>query len=73
MLADAGLIVGEKRGRWVWWCVVPERVQDLRDIAVALGTGSRLSATSGMAACGDEQDGAQPEQREPDRREDRGE
>lgn len=30
-LADAGLIVGEKRGRWVWWRVVPERVAALRD------------------------------------------
>src|ERR1700729_2412234 len=24
VLADAGLIVGEKRGRWVWWRAVPE-------------------------------------------------
>ena len=31
VLADAGLIVGEKRGRWVWWRVVPERVEALRD------------------------------------------
>src|SRR6478752_2066581 len=23
VLADAGLITGEKRGRWVWWSVVP--------------------------------------------------
>lgn len=30
-LAEAGLIVGEKRGRWVWWRVVPERVEALRD------------------------------------------
>ena len=30
-LADAGLIIGEKRGRWVWWRVVPERVAALRD------------------------------------------
>ncbi|MGQ0824898.1 MAG: ArsR/SmtB family transcription factor [Actinomycetota bacterium] len=29
-LAEAGLIVGEKRGRWVWWRVVPERVDALR-------------------------------------------
>ncbi|HEX7276935.1 MAG TPA: metalloregulator ArsR/SmtB family transcription factor [Acidimicrobiales bacterium] len=29
-LADAGLIVGEKRGRWVYWRVVPERVEALR-------------------------------------------
>lgn len=30
LLADAGLIVGEKRGRWVWYRVVPERVAQLR-------------------------------------------
>jgi ArsR family transcriptional regulator len=30
-LAEAGLIVGEKRGRWMWWKVVPERVSALRD------------------------------------------
>jgi len=29
-LAEAGLIVGEKRGRWVWWRVVPERLDALR-------------------------------------------
>jgi ArsR family transcriptional regulator, arsenate/arsenite/antimonite-responsive transcriptional repressor len=29
-LAEAGLIVGEKRGRWVYWRVVPERVDALR-------------------------------------------
>jgi ArsR family transcriptional regulator, arsenate/arsenite/antimonite-responsive transcriptional repressor len=29
-LADAGLIVGEKRGRWMWWQVVPERLDALR-------------------------------------------
>ena len=30
-LAEAGLIVGDKRGRWTWWRVVPERVSALRD------------------------------------------
>lgn len=29
-LADAGLIAGEKRGRWVYWRAVPERLADLR-------------------------------------------
>src|SRR5689334_17591894 len=29
-LADAGLIVGEKRGRWMWWRVVPERLALVR-------------------------------------------
>ena len=28
ILADAGLITGEKRGRWVWWSVVPGRLAD---------------------------------------------
>jgi ArsR family transcriptional regulator len=35
VLADAGLIVGEKRGRWVWWSVVPERVDALREALLA--------------------------------------
>ena len=30
VLADAGLITGEKRGRWVWWTIVPGRVADVR-------------------------------------------
>jgi ArsR family transcriptional regulator len=30
VLADAGLIVGERRGRWVWWRVVPERMAAVR-------------------------------------------
>jgi ArsR family transcriptional regulator len=29
-LAEAGLLVGEKRGRWMWWRVVPERLAALR-------------------------------------------
>jgi ArsR family transcriptional regulator, arsenate/arsenite/antimonite-responsive transcriptional repressor len=30
VLADAGLIVGDRRGRWVWWSAVPERLDALR-------------------------------------------
>ena len=30
VLADAGLITGEKRGRYSWYRVVPERVEALR-------------------------------------------
>jgi ArsR family transcriptional regulator, arsenate/arsenite/antimonite-responsive transcriptional repressor len=29
-LVEAGLITGEKRGRWVYWRVVPARVEALR-------------------------------------------
>jgi ArsR family transcriptional regulator len=32
ILGDAGLIVGEKRGRWVWYRVVPGRLGDLRGV-----------------------------------------
>lgn len=32
VLAEAGLIVGEKRGRWMWWRVVPEQMAALRDV-----------------------------------------
>ena len=37
-LADAGLITGEKQGRWVWWTIVPERLKAVRG---ALETGRR--------------------------------
>ena len=30
VLADAGLISGEKRGKWTWWSVVPERLVTVR-------------------------------------------
>src|SRR4051794_7545973 len=29
-LAEAGLITGEKRGRWMMWRIVPERLSALR-------------------------------------------
>ena len=32
ILAEAGLIIGEKRGRWMWWRVVPERLMDVARI-----------------------------------------
>lgn len=35
ILAEAGLISGDKRGRWVWWSVVPERADFVRQV---LGT-----------------------------------
>lgn len=30
VLAEAGLITGEKRGKWTWWSVVPERLGAVR-------------------------------------------
>jgi ArsR family transcriptional regulator len=29
-LAEAGLIIGERRGKWVWWQIVPERLAALQ-------------------------------------------
>jgi ArsR family transcriptional regulator, arsenate/arsenite/antimonite-responsive transcriptional repressor len=31
-LAEAGLIVGERRGKWMWWRAVPERFEALRQV-----------------------------------------
>jgi ArsR family transcriptional regulator len=31
VLADAGLIVGERRGRWTWWRAVPEEIRRLQE------------------------------------------
>jgi len=30
VLAEAGLITGERRGKWMWWSVVPERLAVVR-------------------------------------------
>lgn len=32
VLSEAGLIVGEKRGRWTWWRIVPGQMQRLREL-----------------------------------------
>lgn len=34
VLAEAGLLAGEKRGRWTWWSLVPGR---LEEVQAALG------------------------------------
>lgn len=35
ILSDAGLIEGEKRGRWMWWRVVPARLNQVARILTA--------------------------------------
>ena len=30
VLSEAGLIAGERRGKWMWWSIVPERLALLR-------------------------------------------
>jgi ArsR family transcriptional regulator len=30
VLAEAGLLSGEKRGRWMWWSIAPTRLDALR-------------------------------------------
>ncbi len=34
VLSEAGLIVGDKRGRWVWYRAVPESLAELRSTLV---------------------------------------
>ena len=36
-LMEAGLITGEKRGRWTWWRVVPERLAAARGALEPVG------------------------------------
>jgi ArsR family transcriptional regulator, arsenate/arsenite/antimonite-responsive transcriptional repressor len=31
VLGDAGLVEGDRRGKWVWYRIVPERLEALRD------------------------------------------
>src|SRR5580658_9106405 len=31
VLADVGLIVGERRGRWTWWRAVPDEIHRLQE------------------------------------------
>ncbi len=31
ILSDAGLIRGDKRGRWIWWSILPDRLAALRN------------------------------------------
>jgi ArsR family transcriptional regulator len=35
ILGDAGLVTGERRGRWVWYRIVPERLGALRSSLAA--------------------------------------
>jgi len=42
VLAEVGLVTGEKRGRWVWWSVVPARVAELRDALAPAGLPTRV-------------------------------
>jgi len=41
-LADAGLITGEKRGRWVWWSVVRPALAELAAALAAEGRPARV-------------------------------
>jgi ArsR family transcriptional regulator len=43
-LADAGLIIGEKRGRWMWWQVVPDRLAAVGGALSPAGAGTSLAS-----------------------------
>ncbi len=44
VLGDVGLIEGERRGRWVWWRIVPDRMETVR-AALAASSSGRASVT----------------------------
>jgi ArsR family transcriptional regulator len=37
VLADIGLLIGERRGRWMWWRINPDGLTVIRDALSALG------------------------------------
>ena len=38
LLVEAGLLTREKRGRWAWYRMVPERLAMLRDVLAPVVT-----------------------------------
>ena len=36
ILAEAGLIEGDKRGKWTWWRIVPDQLSAVRDALGAI-------------------------------------
>ena len=51
VLTDAGLITREKRGRWAWYRVVPERLAVLRDaLTVPAGDACKAASRSGLSS-----------------------
>jgi len=48
-LAAAGLIIGERRGRWMWWRVVPEQLAALR---ACLDPGALTTRRASVVASG---------------------
>ena len=45
ILSDAGLIVGEKRGKWTWWRTVPDQLDAVRQALGGREEGSTTSTT----------------------------
>jgi ArsR family transcriptional regulator len=35
VLVEAGLIVGERRGRWMWWRVAPSQINNVQRILLS--------------------------------------
>jgi ArsR family transcriptional regulator len=42
ILSDAGLITGDKRGRWVWYRAIPTRMAELRAALGVTNTAARV-------------------------------
>jgi ArsR family transcriptional regulator, arsenate/arsenite/antimonite-responsive transcriptional repressor len=44
VLADSGLIEGDKRGKWTWWRIVPERLTSVREALDSIPLGQQRPA-----------------------------
>ena len=51
VLREAGWILGERRGTWVWYSLRPQAVERFREIAagIATGPGNLAASTAGRA------------------------
>ena len=53
VLSEAGLIVGERRGKWTWWRAVPEEIPQLQE-SLGGGGGDRSPSATNAAATFDD-------------------
>ena len=50
VLKEAGLVTDRKEGRWSYYCIVPEAITKLHDLAVAMQP-SKLKILAGKSCC----------------------
>ena len=51
VLRDAGLVSDRREGRWVYYTLLPEALEELHDYLASLVTAARRAATSDPTGC----------------------